>query len=87
MELRKRRAELEQKLEGAPERIRRIKSLSLYPGFESEWEEERAAFERALAKAGKHEKIISAMNGGETEADLLEQTASLLREIYAAAPD
>jgi DNA repair protein RecN (Recombination protein N) len=87
LELRKRRAELEQKLEGAPERIRRIKSLSLYPGCENEWEEERAALERALARAGKYEKIISAMNGGEAEADLLEQTAFLLREIYAAAPD
>jgi DNA repair protein RecN (Recombination protein N) len=86
LELRKRRAELEVKLEGAPERIRRIKYLSLYPGCENEWEEERAALESALAKAGKHEKIILAMNGGETEADPLERMACLLREIYAAAP-
>jgi DNA repair protein RecN (Recombination protein N) len=87
LEIRKRRAELERKLEGAPERIRRIKSLSLYPGCESEWEEEHAALERALAKAGKYEKIISGMNGGENETDLLEQVAFLLREIYAAASD
>ncbi|MDR2780200.1 MAG: AAA family ATPase [Synergistaceae bacterium] len=87
LELRKRRAELELKLEGAPDRIRRIKSLSLYPGCENEWEEERVSFEQALAKAVKYEKIINAMNGENTETDPLEQMALLLREIYAAAPE
>ncbi|MDR1137423.1 MAG: AAA family ATPase [Synergistaceae bacterium] len=87
LEIRKQRAKLEQKLEGAPERIRRIKSLSLYPGCENEWAEEQAALERAISEAKKYEKIIGGMNGGETEADLLEQIAFLLREIYAAAPE
>ncbi|MDR1967023.1 MAG: AAA family ATPase [Synergistaceae bacterium] len=84
--LKKRRAELERKLDGAHERIRRIKSLGLYSNCEAEWNEERAALERALGEASKYEALVFRMDGGETEVDLLEQMASLLRELYSVAP-
>ena len=85
-ELKRRRAELETKLEGAPERVRRIKAIGLYEGCEREWENERKNLERALAETGKYEKLVEKMNGGESEAGLLEQLTSVVLELYAAAP-
>jgi DNA repair protein RecN (Recombination protein N) len=84
--LKRRRQELEIKLEGAPERVRRIKSLGLYPNCEQEWKDELAALERSLGEAGKYENITNRMKGGEGEADLLEQLASALRDLYSVAP-
>ncbi|MDR3279041.1 MAG: AAA family ATPase [Synergistaceae bacterium] len=86
IELKKRRAELEAKLEGAPERVRRIKALGVYPDCENEWKSELDSLERSLAEAGKYEHIIYRMKGSEAEDDLLDTLASLLRELYSAAP-
>ncbi|MDR3076681.1 MAG: AAA family ATPase [Synergistaceae bacterium] len=85
-ELKRRRAELEQKLEGAPERVRRIKALGLYVGCEREWDDEHRSLERALTEAGKYEKLVDKISGGESEAGLLEQMTSVLLELYSAAP-
>jgi DNA repair protein RecN (Recombination protein N) len=84
--IKRRRAEAEARLEGAPERVRRIRALGITPGCEEIWERERAALEQAEAEAGKYENILYRMGGGETEVDLLEQITALLREIYSVAP-
>jgi DNA repair protein RecN (Recombination protein N) len=86
LDLKKRRTEIEAKLDGAPERVRRIKALSLSPNCEEEWQAESAALERAINEAGKYEKIIYQMKGGEAEIDLLDQLGSVLRELYAVSP-
>jgi DNA repair protein RecN (Recombination protein N) len=85
-ELKKRRSELERKLEGAPERVRRIKSIGLYANCEREWEAEREALERSLAEAGKYERLVGKINGGESDAGLLDQMTSVLLELYSVAP-
>ncbi|MDR1650766.1 MAG: AAA family ATPase [Synergistaceae bacterium] len=84
MEMKKRRTEVETRLEGAPDRVRRIKSLGLYPGCEEEWRAELVSLERSLAEAGRYEHIVGRMRGGED--DLLDTLASLLRDLYSAAP-
>ena len=86
IELKKRRTAVEAKLEGAPERVRRIKSLALYPNCESDWNEEKESIERSLAEAGRFEKVTDLMRGGEAEDDLLDRLTVILRELYAIAP-
>ncbi|MDR1916526.1 MAG: AAA family ATPase [Synergistaceae bacterium] len=86
IELKKRRASLVDKLEGAPERVRRIKALALYPDCEQEWADELVSFEKALNEVGKYENITYLMNGGENGVSLIDQIDSLLRELYAVAP-
>jgi DNA repair protein RecN (Recombination protein N) len=85
--LKKRKAAVEEKLEGAPERVRRIKALALYPGCESEWADELASLERSLKEAGRYENIVRRMNGGESGAGIADQVDDLLRELYSVAPD
>jgi DNA repair protein RecN (Recombination protein N) len=85
-EIKRRRAELENKLEGAPERVRRVKSLGITPGCEAEWERELASLERAESEAGKYDNITARMNGNENGPGLLDQLASFLRELYSIAP-
>ncbi|MDR0765195.1 MAG: AAA family ATPase [Synergistaceae bacterium] len=85
-EIKRRRAELEKKLEGAPERVRRVKSLEITPGCEAEWEKELASLERAEAEAGKYDDIAARMNGDENGPGLLDQLAAFLRELYSIAP-
>ena len=85
-EIKRRRAELERKLEGAPERVRRIKSLGITPGCEAEWERELASLERAETEAGKYGRIAARMNGDENGPGLLDQLAAFLRELYSIAP-
>jgi DNA repair protein RecN (Recombination protein N) len=85
-EIKRRRAELERKLEGAPERVRRVKSLGITPGCEAEWERELSSLERAEADAGKYNDIAARMNGDENGPGLLDQLAVFLRELYSIAP-
>ncbi|MDR1581447.1 MAG: AAA family ATPase [Synergistaceae bacterium] len=85
-EIKRRRAELEKKLEGAPERVRRVKSLGITPGCETEWERELASLERAEAEAGKYDDITARMNGDENGPGLLDQLTVFLRELYSIAP-
>ena len=87
LELKKRKAELEQELEGAPARVRRIKALNLQPGCEKEWEGELAALEKQLAESGRYEELIARMKGGEAEVDILDQVEAILRELYTLAPE
>jgi len=66
--------------------MRRIKTLALYPKCEDEWAGEHRNLERALTEAGRYEKLVEKIYGGETEASLMEQMTSALLELYAAAP-
>jgi DNA repair protein RecN (Recombination protein N) len=86
IDLKRRRADLEQKLEGVPERIRRIKALGLYANCEDEWAEEHRSLERAASEAGRYEKLVLRLNGDETEPGIMERITSVLLELYAAAP-
>jgi DNA repair protein RecN (Recombination protein N) len=86
LDLKKRKVEIEQKLEGAPERVRRIKALGLYENCENEWIEEHKNLERVMSEAGKYEKLVSKINGGETETGLMELMTSVLIELYSASP-
>ena len=85
LDIRKRKGELERELEDAPARVRKIRSMSLYPGCEEEWAEELSSLDRRLAEAGRYDDILSKMSGGDSDADLLEQVASLVRSLCAAA--
>lgn len=87
IELKKRKAELEGELEGAPARVRRIKALGLRPGCEKEWTDELAAVERQIAESGRYEELIARMKGGEAEVDILDQVEAILRELYTLAPE
>lgn len=85
--LRKRRSELELKLEGAEARVRAIRTLKLYPGCEKEWSDELAAVEKQIEEAGRYEELLRRMYGGDGETDILEQLTALLRELYKLSPD
>lgn len=87
VEFKRKKSELEDSLEGAPARVRRIKALGLYPGCEAEWAGELTALEKRLQEAGRYEEIIYRMKGGEDETDLIDKVALLLRDLYSAAPD
>ncbi|MDR1471009.1 MAG: AAA family ATPase [Synergistaceae bacterium] len=86
IDLKKRKASLEERLEGAPERVRRIKTLALFPNCDREWEEELASIEKAIGEADRYENIVCRVNGGEANASLTDQIGELLRELYAVAP-
>ena len=85
-EIKRRRAELEKKLEGAPVRVRRVKSLGITPGCEAEWEKELAALEHAESEVGKYDNIAARMNGDENGPGILDQLAAFLMELYSIAP-
>lgn len=85
--LRKKRADLELELEGAPERVRRIKALNLHPGCDKEWYEELASLEKQLAESHRYEELSSRMSGGDSQVDLVDQVEEVLRELYALAPE
>ena len=87
LEIKKRREELESRLEGAPNRIRRIKNLSLYSGCEEEWAAELAQMERQLSDADRLDNIIFRMDGGESGVELLETLGVLLRDLFSVSPD
>lgn len=87
LELRKRKADLEADLEGAPVRVRRIKALGLYEGCEAEWMEDLAALDRQIREAGRYEEILWRMQGGDAEVEMIDQLGVLLRDLYAAAPE
>jgi DNA repair protein RecN (Recombination protein N) len=86
-ELRKKKSALEEELEGAPDRVRRIRALKLHDNCEEEWAAELAMLERRLADAGRCEEIARRMSGGEDGIALVDQVGALLRELYDAAPD
>ncbi|MDR3354080.1 MAG: AAA family ATPase [Synergistaceae bacterium] len=86
LDLKKRRGELERELEDAPARVRKIRSMSLYQGCEEEWTKELSSLERRLADVGRYDDILNRMNGGDSDADMLEQVTSLVRSLCAAAP-
>jgi DNA repair protein RecN (Recombination protein N) len=87
IETKKKRRLLESELERAPEMMRVIKSLSLYPGCEAEWEEELASAEKQLAEAGRYDEILERMTGGENGEAFADKMSSLLRDLYGIAPD
>lgn len=85
--LKKRKAEIEDELEGAVERVRRIRALKLTDESEAEWSEELASVERAAANAARYAHITERIGGGDGGDDIFEQVASIVRDIYSAAPD
>jgi DNA repair protein RecN (Recombination protein N) len=87
LEIKKRRRILEAELERAPERVRAIKSLSLYDGCEAEWEAELESAEKRLEEADKYGEILERMTGGEGGEGFAGQMSSLLRDIYGLAPE
>jgi DNA repair protein RecN (Recombination protein N) len=86
LDLKKRRSSLEAELESAPAMVRRIKSLSLYPGCEKEWADELEAVDLKVSEAGKFEEIIYRISGGESGVNLLDQLGSLFQDLYCVAP-
>ncbi|MDR3321353.1 MAG: AAA family ATPase [Synergistaceae bacterium] len=84
---RKRRRAIEADLESAPQRVRQIKSLGLYPGCEREWAGELVALESQLADAGRYDDILRRMTGGDGGLDFVDEMDALLRDLYGIAPD
>ena len=87
LDIKKRREELESRLDGAPDRVRRIKKLSLSSGCEDAWAEELAQMERQLTNADRLDNIIFRMDGGESGVELLETLGVLLRDLCSVASD
>ncbi|MDR1515741.1 MAG: AAA family ATPase [Synergistaceae bacterium] len=87
LEIKKRRRVLEAEMERAPERVRVIKSLSLYNGCEAEWEAELKSLEKRLEEADRYGEILERMTGGEGGEGFADQMSSLLRNIYGIAPE
>lgn len=87
LDVKRRQAEVERALEGAPARVRQIRALQLRPESEREWASELETVERQLKDADRYEGLVRRMQGGDQEVDLTEQIALLLREAYAVAPE
>ena len=85
--LKKKKSELEEDLEGAPDRVRRIKSLKLYDNCEEEWAAELSTLERRIAEGARYDDLARRMRGSEDEVDLIDRIGTLLRELYGLAPD
>lgn len=85
--LRKKKADLEEELEGAPARVRRIRALNLLPSSDREWEEELSSLEKQLSESLKYEELAFRMRGGESGVDMTDQVEAVLRELYFLAPE
>lgn len=85
--LRKRRSELELKLEGTEARVRAIRALKLHPGCEKEWADELLSVEKQIEEAGRCEELLCRIYGSEGETDILGQLTALLRDLYKLSPD
>ncbi|MDR3254107.1 MAG: AAA family ATPase [Synergistaceae bacterium] len=86
LDLKKRQSALETELEGAPARVRQIKSLSPYQGCEKEWGDELAATEKQLADVGRYDDLLRRMTGGEGGDDFIDSLDALMRDLYRIAP-
>lgn len=86
VDLRRRRESLAASLDGAGDRVRKIKSLSLYEGCDDEWNADLADAERAIVEAGRYEEISEMMRCDDGE-DIADKVALIVKKLYAAAPD
>ncbi|MDR0647839.1 MAG: hypothetical protein LBF92_00680 [Synergistaceae bacterium] len=87
LDIKKRRRMLEAEMEDAPQRVRVIKSLSLYQGCEAEWDAELASAEKQIEEAGRYSEMLERIEGGLDGEGLTDQVSSLLRDLYAISPE
>lgn len=87
IELRRRRSVLALELDGADDRVRRIRRLDLDADSERSLETELAELERRLANAERNRDLVERLRGGEEGVSLIDRVGSVLRDLYDAAPE
>lgn len=85
--LKKRARDLETELEGVEKRIKLIRALAPTPGCEKEWGDELARLEKQAEEAARYEEFVRRLDGGESDAGILDRLSSIVRELYSIAPE